>query len=213
MIKTRLFEAGVVFFSMIASTGSGAAEGGAADESADAWRTKAGLYAVFHTNQGRIVCALFPKKAPKTVANFVELAEGTKEWTHPGTGKTMKDKRFYDGLIFHRVIPRFMIQGGDPLGKGFGGPGYQFEDEFHESLKFDRPGLLAMANSGPGTNGSQFFITEAPTPHLTGRHTIFGQVVDGMEMVTKIANVPRSARDLPNDPVVMEKVEIVRVEK
>ncbi|MAE70418.1 MAG: peptidyl-prolyl cis-trans isomerase [Gemmatimonadetes bacterium] len=192
---------------MIALTGSSSAEGGA-----DAWRGKRGLYAVFNTNHGRIVCRLFPDKAPKTVENFVGLAEGTKEWTHPGSGKKMTGERFYDGLIFHRVIPRFMIQGGDPLGKGFGGPGYQFEDEIDPSLKFDRPGRLAMANSGPGTNGSQFFITEVPTEHLNGRHTIFGQVVLGEEIATKIANLPRNTRDLPNEAVVMEKVEIVRIE-
>ncbi len=208
MIKTKLFRASVLLLPMIALTGSSSAEGGA-----DAWREKPGLYAIFNTNHGRIVCRLFPNKAPKTVENFVGLAEGTKEWAHPGTGKKMSGERFYDGLVFHRVIPRFMIQGGDPLGKGTGGPGYQFEDEIDPSLKFDRPGRLAMANSGPGTNGSQFFITEVPTEHLNGRHTIFGQVILGEDIATKIANLPRNMRDVPNEAVVMEKVEIVRIDE
>ena len=209
MFRKTLFGASLLLFSSLAF-GAGA---GNADHGTEAWRQNPGLYAVFNTTQGRIVCQLFPKKAPKTVENFVGLAEGTKEWTHPGTHKKMTGTRFYDGLIFHRVIPGFMIQGGDPLGKGFGGPGYQFEDEFDPTLHFDRAGRLAMANAGPGTNGSQFFITEGPTPHLDNRHTIFGQVVDGQGVVTKIANVPRNSRDLPNTPVVIEKLEIVRVEK
>ncbi len=161
------------------------------------------------TSLGDIVCDLFADKAPKTVANFVDLAQGKKEWTDSRTGKKSKSL-FYDGLSFHRVIPNFMIQGGDPLGNGTGGPGYQFEDEIDASLKFDRPGLLAMANSGPGTNGSQFFITVANTPWLSGHHTIFGQTKDAksLELVTKIANVARDERDLPLTPVVIKKVTV-----
>ncbi|RMG55710.1 MAG: peptidylprolyl isomerase [Acidobacteria bacterium] len=167
------------------------------------------MYAVLETSLGRIKFELFPDKAPKTVENFVGLAEGTKSWTDPRTGQKVK-RRFYDGLTFHRVIPHFMIQGGDPLGNGTGGPGYQFEDEFDPELKFDRPGRVAMANSGPNTNGSQFFITVAPTPWLDHRHTIFGQVVEGQEVVEKIANVPRDARDKPLQPVVIKRVTIER---
>ena len=160
---------------------------------------KPGLYAIFHTSKGTITCSLFEKEAPKTVANFVGLADGTKEWTDPKTGKKVK-KRFYDGLIFHRVIPNFMIQGGDPEGTGRGGPGYKFEDEFHPDLKFDKPGKLAMANSGPNTNGSQFFITHVPTPWLDNKHTIFGQVIEGQDIVDTIGK-----------DVVLEKLEIKRV--
>ncbi len=144
------------------------------------------LYATFQTSAGDLVVKLMPEKAPKTVENFVGLAEGTKEWTHPGTGAKGKTP-LYDGTVFHRVIPEFMIQGGDPLGTGTGGPGYRFADEIGPDNKFDRPGLLAMANAGPGTNGSQFFITEVPTPHLNRGHTIFGEVVKGGELVARIA--------------------------
>ncbi|HZP62166.1 MAG TPA: peptidylprolyl isomerase [Terriglobales bacterium] len=170
-----------------------------------------GTYAVFNTSEGTIVCRLFEKEAPKTVANFVELAEGKREWTHPTTRKKSKD-RLYDGSIFHRVIPNFMIQGGDPQGTGFGGPGYQFEDETKGSPhKFDKPGKLAMANSGPNTNGSQFFITVAPTTWLTGKHTIFGEVVEGQDVVDKITAVPRNRQDKPNTDVVVKSVVIERV--
>lgn len=144
------------------------------------------LYATFNTSMGPIVVRLFPKDAPKTVENFVALATGEKEWTDPRTGKKTSDK-LYDGTIFHRVIPDFMIQGGDPLGKGTGGPGYRFADEFFNGHAFDKPGLLAMANAGPNTNGSQFFITEVETPWLDNKHTIFGEVVKGFELVGKIA--------------------------
>ena len=144
------------------------------------------IYATFQTTMGAIVVKLLPEKAPVTVENFVGLAEGTKEWTHPRSGEKAK-KPLYDGTVFHRVIPEFMIQGGDPLGTGTGGPGYRFADEIGPDNKFDRPGLLAMANAGPGTNGSQFFITEVPTPHLNRGHTIFGEVVKGGELVGKIA--------------------------
>jgi peptidyl-prolyl cis-trans isomerase A (cyclophilin A) len=170
-----------------------------------------GTYAVFNSSEGTIVCRLFEIDAPKTVANFIELAEGKREWTHPVNRKKSKD-RLYDGTIFHRVIPNFMIQGGDPAGTGFGGPGYQFEDETKNSPhKFDKPGKLAMANSGPNTNGSQFFITVAPTTWLTGKHTIFGEVVEGYEVAEKIVKVPRNRQDKPNKDVVVQSVEIERV--
>jgi peptidyl-prolyl cis-trans isomerase A (cyclophilin A) len=162
------------------------------------------------TSEGQIVCRLFEKEAPKTVANFVELAEGTREWTHPVTHAKSKDK-LYDGTIFHRVIPDFMIQGGDPAGNGMGGPGYKFEDETKGSAhRFDKKGKLAMANAGPNTNGSQFFITVAGTEWLTGKHTIFGEVVEGQEIADKISKV--SARnDKPVKPVVLESVTIEKV--
>jgi len=163
------------------------------------------LYAVFQTSRGNIVVKLFEKDAPKTVDNFVGLATGKKEWVDPRTGKK-SNARLYDGTSFHRVIPQFMIQGGDPLGTGTGGPGYKFEDEFQSGRKFDRPGLLAMANAGPNTNGSQFFITEVPTPHLNNRHTIFGEVVKGQELVPQIARGGNAQTRL-------EKVEIVRSDK
>jgi len=165
------------------------------------------LTAKLRTNQGDIVIRLFPDHAPKTVRNFVELAEGTREWTDPSTRKASTGK-LYDGTIFHRVIPDFMIQGGDPLGTGTGGPGYKFADEFHPDLSFNRPYLLAMANSGPGTNGSQFFITTAPTTWLTGKHTIFGEVVSGTEVVDAISRVQTGRNDRPQSDVVIESVEI-----
>ncbi len=170
-----------------------------------------GSYAVFHTSEGKIVCRLFEKEAPKTVANFIELAEGKREWTHPMNNKKSKD-RLYDGTVFHRVIPKFMIQGGDPAGTGFGGPGYKFEDETKASPHgFDKAGKLAMANSGPNTNGSQFFISVAPTPWLTGNHTIFGEVIEGQNIVDKISEVERDRTDKPRKPVVLEKVEIEQI--
>ena len=165
------------------------------------------LTATLRTNQGDIVLRLFPDHAPKTVRNFVELAEGSRDWTDPRTRSASKDK-LYDGTIFHRVIPGFMIQGGDPLGTGTGGPGYKFGDEFHPDLTFNRPYLLAMANAGPGTNGSQFFITTVPTPWLTGKHTIFGEVLEGGDIVDKISNVRTSSSDRPAADVVIESVEI-----
>jgi peptidyl-prolyl cis-trans isomerase A (cyclophilin A) len=170
-----------------------------------------GTYAAFNTTEGKITVRLFESDAPITVKNFIELAEGAKEWTHPTTRAKSKDKLF-DGTVFHRVIPDFMIQGGDPTGTGMGGPGYRFQDETKGSPhKFDKPGKLAMANSGPGTNGCQFFITVAPTPHLTGNHTIFGEVVEGQDIVTKISKVPTAAQDKPVKPVVLESVTIERV--
>ena len=169
------------------------------------------LYATLKTNRGDIVVQLFPNHAPKTVANFTELAEGKREWVDPGTGEKSTAK-LYDGTIFHRVIGGFMIQGGDPLGSGMGGPGYKFGDEFHPELQFDRPYLLAMANAGPGTNGSQFFITVGPTPHLNRKHTIFGEVADGESraIVDRIATVPTGQMDRPIDDVVIESISIDR---
>jgi peptidyl-prolyl cis-trans isomerase A (cyclophilin A) len=167
---------------------------------------------------GDIVVALYEKEAPKTVANFVGLATGAREWTHPKTGEKQKGRPLYNGTTFHRVIPDFMIQGGDPLSSvkdgdmsraGTGDPGYKFEDEFQSGLRFDRPGLLAMANSGPNTNGSQFFITEVATAHLTNRHTIFGEVVKGFELVPKITRVPKQG-SRPTPPVELKAVVISR---
>jgi peptidyl-prolyl cis-trans isomerase A (cyclophilin A) len=165
--------------------------------------------ATLHTTLGDIVIELFPNHAPKTVENFVGLATGSKEWSDPRTGKKSNEK-LYDGTIFHRVISGFMIQGGDPLGQGFGGPGYQFADEFHSELQFDRPYILAMANSGPGTNGSQFFITVAATAWLNRKHTIFGEVKDAASqaVVDKIATTPTGAQDKPVTPVVINSVTI-----
>src|SRR5215469_5648623 len=171
---------------------------------------QSGTYASFETSQGTIVCRLFEKDAPVTVKNFIELAEGTREWTHPSTRQKSK-ANLYDGTIFHRVIPNFMIQGGDPEGTGMGGPGYKFEDETKGSPhKFDKAGKLAMANSGPNTNGSQFFITVAPTPWLTGNHTIFGEVVEGQDVADKITAVPRNRQDRPLEDVVLKSVKIER---
>lgn len=170
-----------------------------------------GTYATFETSQGTIVCRLFEEEAPVTVKNFIELAEGTREWTHPRTRQKSK-ANLYDGTIFHRVIPNFMIQGGDPEGTGMGGPGYKFEDETKGSAhKFDKPGKLAMANAGPNTNGSQFFITVAPTHWLTGNHTIFGEVVEGQDVADKITSVPRNKQDKPLQDVVLKSVKIERV--
>ena len=167
------------------------------------------LTATLRTNQGTIVVRLFPDEAPQTVQNFVELAEGSRQWTDPESRKKTSAK-LYDGTIFHRVIPKFMIQGGDPLGTGTGGPGYKFADEIHPDLVFDRPYLLAMANAGPGTNGSQFFITTVPTHHLNGRHTIFGEVISGSEIVDAISNVRTGRNDRPVTDVVLESVVIER---
>jgi len=170
-----------------------------------------GPYVVFDTSMGRITCQFFEKQAPKTVANFIGLAEGTIDWTDPATKKVMHHKHFYDGTTFHRVIPEFMIQGGDPTGTGAGDPGFAFDDEFDPNLNFDRPGRLAMANSGPNTNGSQFFITEMPYDTLNQHYSLFGQCDDaGVEVVKAIARVPRNADDKPDNPVFLEKVTIVR---
>jgi peptidyl-prolyl cis-trans isomerase A (cyclophilin A) len=172
------------------------------------------VLAHFETSLGNFTAELFEAQVPRTVANFVGLAEGTREWTHPGTG----DRRsvpYFDGIIFHRVISGFVIQGGDPLGEGYGGPGYQFEDEFHPDLRHpdlrhDRAGVLSMANAGPNTNGSQFFITLGPTPHLDRRHSVFGAVVSGLDVVERIGRVKTDGRDRPVTPVVMQRVRIER---
>lgn len=165
------------------------------------------LQAVIETNKGKFTCELFDKQAPVTVANFIGLATGRRAWLDPKTNKWVQKKPFYDGLIFHRVIPGFMIQGGDPLGTGTGNPGYRFQDEIAPDLKFDRPALLAMANAGPATNGSQFFITEGTPEHLTGRHTIFGSC-EPVALVGEIARVKTGPRDKPVEDVVMKKVTI-----
>jgi peptidyl-prolyl cis-trans isomerase A (cyclophilin A) len=165
---------------------------------------------VFDTSMGRITCQFYQKQAPKTVANFIGLAEGTKDWTDPVTHKKMHNRPLYDGTIFHRVIPEFMIQGGDPAGTGMGDPGYQFEDEFDPDLNFDVPGRLAMANSGPNTDGSQFFITEQAYDSLNQHYSLFGQCdQDGIEVVKAIARVPRNSDDKPDTPVILRKVTIV----
>ncbi|MFI6352579.1 peptidylprolyl isomerase [Streptomyces sp. NPDC050743] len=171
------------------------------------------LYATLKTNHGDIVVQLFPNHAPETVKNFVELAQGEREWTHPGTGEKSK-KPLYNGTIFHRVISGFMIQGGDPLGSGIGGPGYKFGDEFHPDLSFNKPYLLAMANAGPGTNGSQFFITVAPTTWLNRKHTIFGEVTDpaSQKVVDAIAAVPTGRNDRPANDVVINEVVVEKRE-
>jgi peptidyl-prolyl cis-trans isomerase A (cyclophilin A) len=178
--------------------------------SAGGWTAKAAqgqeLYASLQTSLGTVVIRLFPKEAPETVKNFVGLATGEREWKDPRSGELVKGRSLYAGTIFHRVIPDFMIQGGDPLGSGTGDPGYRFADEFKSGRGFDKPGLLAMANSGPNTNGSQFFITTSTPRHLDGHHTIFGEVVKGYEVVTAISQVPRGMMDRPQ-----QKVQIVQI--
>lgn len=170
-----------------------------------------GLYATLKTSEGSIVCRLFEKEAPKTVQNFIDLAEGKRDW-QDSVSRKKGPGPLYSGTIFHRVIPDFMIQGGDPSGTGMGGPGYKFEDETKGSPhKFDKPGKLAMANAGPNTNGSQFFVTVAPTTWLTGNHTIFGEVVEGQDIAVKISQVPRGAQDRPKKDVVLESISIERV--
>jgi peptidyl-prolyl cis-trans isomerase A (cyclophilin A) len=164
--------------------------------------------ATFVTSLGQFTVRLMPEHAPTTVANFTGLATGEKEWTDPRTGQR-SNARLYDGTMFHRVIPDFMIQGGDPLGQGTGGPGYEFEDETPDSgPSFDRPGLLAMANAGPNSNGSQFFVTVVPTPWLTGKHTIFGEVTEGMDVVNAISTTPTDGQDRPREQVVLQRVDI-----
>jgi peptidyl-prolyl cis-trans isomerase A (cyclophilin A) len=166
---------------------------------------------VMDTSMGRITCQFYEKQAPKAVANFIALAEGTKDWTDPATKKVQHHKPYYDGTIFHRVIPEFMIQGGDPTGTGMGDPGFSFDDEFDPNLNFDKPGILAMANSGPNTNGSQFFITEQGYDSLNQHYTLFGQCDDSSVLVVKtIARVERDEKDKPLTPVVLKKVTILR---
>jgi len=167
------------------------------------------LFATLHTTMGDIELRLFPNHAPKTVTNFVGLAEGTREWTDPRT-RQKSSTPLYDGTVFHRVISGFMLQGGDPLGTGTGGPGYQFADEFHPELSFDRPNLLAMANAGPGTNGSQFFITLAPTPWLNRKHTIFGEVTAGQDVVEAIGKTETGRGDKPRTEIAISSVDIER---
>jgi len=167
------------------------------------------LHAVIETNHGTIELKLFEDRAPNTVANFVGLATGKRTWTDPETGEERNDP-FYDGLTFQRIIDGFMVQGGDPTGTGRGGPGYQFEDEFHDELRHDREGRVSMANAGPDTNGSQFFITLKQTPHLNDKHAVFGQVVEGMDVVREMSQVETNANDRPLEDVVMESVEIER---
>jgi peptidyl-prolyl cis-trans isomerase A (cyclophilin A) len=171
------------------------------------------LTATLHTTAGDIVVTLFPDQAPVTVKNFVGLAKGEREWQNPATGRKSNEP-LYDGTVFHRVIDGFMIQGGDPLGSGRGGPGYQFKDEFHPDLRFDRPYLLAMANAGPGTNGSQFFITAGPTPHLNRKHTIFGEVADAdsRAVVDQIGKTPTDHADRPREDVTITSVEITEAD-
>ena len=168
------------------------------------------LTATLRTTSGTVIVRLFPDQAPKTVRNFVELAEGTRDWTNPATRQP--GGKLYDGTVFHRVIPDFMIQGGDPLGNGTGGPGYKFGDEFHTDLQFDRPYLLAMANAGPGTNGSQFFITTVPTPWLNRKHTIFGEVIEGAGVIDEISRAQTGRNDRPVKDVVIESVVIERAD-
>ncbi|WP_224448867.1 peptidylprolyl isomerase [Haloprofundus salilacus] len=166
--------------------------------------------AVLKTNHGDITVELFEERVPRTVENFVGLATGQKEWTDPETGETKDGEPLYDDVQFHRIIEGFMIQGGDPTGTGRGGPGYQFDDEFHDELGHDGPGVLSMANSGPNTNGSQFFITLDAQPHLDGRHSVFGKVIDGMDVVREIGSVPTGRNDKPTEDVVLESVAIYR---
>jgi peptidyl-prolyl cis-trans isomerase A (cyclophilin A) len=181
-----------------------------AGQDAPAKKPAGKVYAHFTTNLGKFTVELFEKDAPKTVANFVGLADGTKEWTDPKTGAKVK-KPFYNGLIFHRVIPDFMIQGGDPLGTGSGDPGYKFGDEFGSGRKMDKAGVLAMANAGPNTNGSQFFITLKETNYLNGKHTVFGEVTEGMDTIRKIGETRTTKPgDRPVTPVVMQSVTIER---
>lgn len=166
------------------------------------------IWAVMHTSQGDITIKLWSTAAPKTVQNFVGLSSGEREWTNPATGMLMYNQPLYNGVVFHRVIPGFMVQGGDPLGTGSGDPGYRFEDEPQPGKSFDRVGLLAMANAGPNTNGSQFFITTSKPTYLNGKHTIFGEVVKGYDVAEKISNVPRGPGDRPLTPVVIKQIDL-----
>jgi peptidyl-prolyl cis-trans isomerase A (cyclophilin A) len=168
-----------------------------------------GVYAQFITSEGNFTVRLYDQEAPKTVENFVGLAEGTKEWTDPRTSEKVT-KPYYDNVIFHRVIKGFMIQGGDPLGQGIGGPGYTFGDEFHPKARHNKAGILSMANRGPNTNGGQFFITLGPTPHLDDRHSVFGEVVEGMDVIQKIGTTATNERDRPLTDVAIQTIKIER---
>jgi peptidyl-prolyl cis-trans isomerase A (cyclophilin A) len=167
------------------------------------------LYATLETTMGSMTVKLFETLVPKTVANFVGLATGEKPYTDPRTRQPGSGP-YYDNTVFHRVIPKFMIQAGDPTATGTGGPGFRFEDEFHPTLRHNKPGILSMANAGPGTNGSQFFITEVPTPHLDNRHSVFGEVVEGLEIIAQVTGVPRDGRDRPRTDVTLTSVTIYR---
>jgi peptidyl-prolyl cis-trans isomerase A (cyclophilin A) len=167
------------------------------------------VFAQFVTSEGNFTVRLFDREAPKTVENFVGLAEGTKQWTDPRSSQIVR-KPYYDDVIFHRVIDGFMIQSGDPLGQGIGGPGYNFNDEFHPKLRHSKAGILSMANRGPNTNGGQFFITLGPTPHLDDRHSVFGEVTEGMDVVRKIGSTPTGAQDRPLKPIVIKTIKIER---
>ena len=202
----RVCGAGLTLAAILAITVMACGEGSAPKSTA----TGAPRRMIIETTHGTITCELYPDKAPMTIDIISELAEGTREWTHPGTGEKMTNTPYYDGIIFHRVIPNFMIQTGDPLGKGIGGPGFSFNDEFSPDLTFDKSGLLGMANSGPNTNGGQFFITVGPTPHLTGAHTIFGRVIEGQDVADAISRVDRDARDKPLETVAIKTVRIER---
>ena len=197
----------LVGFTTAQTTGSTTSQQHAATEKNAQAKTEP--IATIETSDGNITCTLFPDKAPLAVANFIGLATGTKEWKDPKTGKMMKGVPLYSGTVFHRVIPNFMIQGGDPIGNGTGDPGYTFKDEVSPDLTFDVPGRLAMANSGPNTNGSQFFITEVPTPHLNGHYTIFGQCqeIDIVKKIARLATDPRN--DRPYDPPKIIRIKIV----
>jgi peptidyl-prolyl cis-trans isomerase A (cyclophilin A) len=198
----------VLFLSLAASAQTPAKKPAAHKPAAAA--TSAKPTAIIDTTAGKLTCELFPDKAPIGTANFIGLAKGTKDWTNPSTGRKMHGVPLYNGTIFHRVIPEFMIQGGDPLGSGTGDPGYKFKNETSPDLGFDRPGRLAYANAGPDTNGSQFFITEAPYPSLDGHYTIFGQCDEAsVELVKKIARMPRGANDKPDNPVKIVKITIL----
>jgi peptidyl-prolyl cis-trans isomerase A (cyclophilin A) len=168
-----------------------------------------GLYAVFETTVGKIVCRLEEEKTPATVSNFVGLATGEKEYVDPVSGEK-SNQPFYDGTVFHRVIKDFMVQGGDRLGQGIGGPGYKFKDEFHPELKHKTAGVLSMANAGPNTNGSQFFITLVPTPWLDGKHAVFGKMVQGEDVLKQIGNVATGANDRPKVEIKIKTLRIVR---
>jgi peptidyl-prolyl cis-trans isomerase A (cyclophilin A) len=196
-----MFKRLLIILTLLATVSLGAA--------AETPEKKGPVYATLKTSMGDIVIQLFEDKAPKTVANFIGLATGTKEWTDPKTGEKVR-RPLYNGTIFHRVIPGFMIQGGDPLGNGTGGPGFRFEDEFHPDLRHTKGGIFSMANAGPNTNGSQFFITLAPTLHLDNRHSVFGEVVKGQEIVVAIGNASRDMRDRPIKDVVLKEVVISR---